>query len=277
MATLPDNKRSEKSMENKKLKQSSLCFLMLIISYTASAQVQNIPPMRQVLGTTGGTHTFTSGPIGSIDYTVGEVMVTTDSTASPFSSVKWLTQGFQQPEDNALRVEAVGVNSTCIGGNNGSANLSVINNSGTVTYSFNNSVFSTLSLFENLGPGTYDYIIKDGGATISGSVVITEDQAACDDKLKPYNGITPNGDGKNDYWQIDGITNFSSNDVSIYNRWGDLVWKTNNYNNTDEGKVWRGTNVSGNNLPDATYFYLIEATDILGKKAFRKGWVELTH
>lgn len=254
-------------MINKILKLSFLCLLTLGLHHTAAAQVQNVPPMRQVLGTAGGSGTF---PWGTIDYTVGEVMVTSDSTASPFSSVKWLTQGFQQPEDNAFSVEAVGVNSTCIGASNGSANLSVINNSGTVTYSWQNSAFGPEFLFEDLAPGTYSYVVKDGNFSIPGTVTITEDQVDCGAQLVIYKGITPNQDGHNDNWQIDGITNFKTNIVSIYNRWGDLVWTKKNYDN--EAVVWDGKNTKDSNLPDATYFYIIEA----GGKVY-KGWVELTH
>src|ERR1035437_1426224 len=141
-------------MINKKFKISTLCLLMLVMCYSIQAQVFDTVPMRQVIGTTGGSHTFTSGPIGSIDYTVGEVMVTTDSTTTPFSTVKWLTQGFQQPENNALSLEAIGVNSTCIGANNGSVNLAIINSSGTATYKWNNGAFGATHLFTNLGPGT---------------------------------------------------------------------------------------------------------------------------
>ncbi|MCE9538785.1 MAG: hypothetical protein K8R85_06160, partial [Bacteroidetes bacterium] len=63
-------------MIDKILKLLFLCILMLGLYHTTTAQVQNVPPMRQVLGTTGGSGTF---PWGTIDYTVGEVMVTSDS------------------------------------------------------------------------------------------------------------------------------------------------------------------------------------------------------
>ena len=252
-------------MVNKILKLSMLCFLLLM-DHITSAQVQNVPPMRQVLSSTGGSGVF---PWGTIDYTVGEVMVTTDSTASPFSSVKWLTQGFQQPDDNTLSVEAIGVNSTCIGANKGSANLSVVNSTGTVTYSWNNGPFSSKYLFEDLAPGTYPYTVKDTNFSISGTVIITEDQVDCGALLVIYKGITPNGDGVNENWQIDSITNFKINIVSIYNRWGDLVWTAKDYDN--ESVVWRGQNKKDSPLPDATYFYIIEA----GGKVY-KGWVELT-
>jgi gliding motility-associated-like protein len=58
--------------------------------------------------------------------------------------------------------------------------------------------------------------------------------------------------------------------VSIYNRWGDLVWSGKNYDNVNV--VWEGKNKNGQDLPDATYFYLVEIPD----KTY-KGWVELTH
>lgn len=258
-------------MTNKKFKISTLCLLLLILCNTIQAQVFDTVPMRQVISSTGGSHTFTSGPIGSIDYTVGEVMVTTDSaTTPPFSTVKWLTQGFQQPENNALSIEAVGVNSTCIGANNGSVNLAIINSSGTATYKWNNGAFGTTHLFTNLGPGTYSYTVQDANFSVSGTIDIIEEQVDCGSQLIVYKGITPNGDGHNDNWQIDGIKNFATNTVSIYNRWGDLVWSANNYDN--ESVVWDGKNKQEKPLPDATYFYIIEA----GGKQY-KGWVELTH
>ncbi|MGZ6520120.1 MAG: T9SS type B sorting domain-containing protein, partial [Bacteroidia bacterium] len=71
---------------------------------------------------------------------------------------------------------------------------------------------------------------------------------------------------------IDGITNIKENTVSIFNRWGDLVWNCDNYDNVTDGKVWKGKSNKNGELPDATYFYVINA----GGKTY-KGWVELTH
>jgi gliding motility-associated-like protein len=84
-----------------------------------------------------------------------------------------------------------------------------------------------------------------------------------------YSGITPNGDGVNDGWVIDGITFFSDNSVDIFNRWGNLVWYGDGYDNVNV--VWKGENTNGERLPDGTYFYIINIKD----RRF-KGWVELT-
>jgi gliding motility-associated-like protein len=91
-----------------------------------------------------------------------------------------------------------------------------------------------------------------------------------------YNGITPNGDGNNDTWFIDGIQSFPDNKISIFNRWGTKVWEGINYDNTKV--VWKGTNQSGQPLPDGTYYYIVELYDTDGSVLYsRSKWVEVTH
>ncbi len=232
--------------------------------------------MRQVLSTTGGTGTLASG--ATIDYTVGETIIPTFSSGSPFT-IKTLTQGFQQPE-NVLSVTEVSTNSTCLGANNGTISLNAVSNSGTVlVYTWSPTIAGATNTVSNLAPGTYFYTVTDTSTTfsVSNSVTITEDAVSCVTiELTFYSGLTPNGDGNNDTWVIDGITAFPENEVSIFNRWGELVWNGKNYDNT--AVVWNGTRNKNNRLgntallPDATYFYVVEA----GGKNY-KGWIELTH
>jgi gliding motility-associated-like protein len=68
-------------------------------------------------------------------------------------------------------------------------------------------------------------------------------------------GISPNGDGDNDTWMIQGIENFPKARVSVYNSLGDDVFTAlNGYNND-----WRGDfNNSGDPLPSGPYFYTID-------------------
>lgn len=241
-----------------------ILFFFILLQLTLAAQLQ--PNPRQVLGSTGGSNT---APWGTVDYTVGEVMVTTYTPGSPFT-IKTLTQGFQQPDD-VLGVTEASVNSTCIGANNGSIALTPLNAHGPLTYLWTPAVAGDTSIAANLAPGTYQYIISDGIDSINGTVIILEDQVKCKEIIfNFYTGITPNGDGNNDTWIIDSIIYFPDNMVSIYNRWGDLVWAAKHYDNV--GVVWDGTNRSGKQLPDATYFYLVEV-----KNDKYKGWVELTH
>jgi gliding motility-associated-like protein len=65
-------------------------------------------------------------------------------------------------------------------------------------------------------------------------------------------GITPNGDGKNDTWQLEYITQFPNPVVEIYNRWGQLVYRSEGYLEN-----WDGTD-GDKDLPVGTYYYIID-------------------
>ena len=74
-----------------------------------------------------------------------------------------------------------------------------------------------------------------------------------------YNAISPNGDIKNPNFilrYIEVLAETQKNKVSIYNRWGDVVWEGVDYNNTS--MVFSGLNNNGGELPSGTYFYKIE-------------------
>ncbi|HZY79370.1 MAG TPA: gliding motility-associated C-terminal domain-containing protein [Cyclobacteriaceae bacterium] len=77
--------------------------------------------------------------------------------------------------------------------------------------------------------------------------------------VKIYDAISPGSDGKNDVFFIENIDILEKtrvNHVSIYNRWGDLVWEGNNYNNTSV--VFKGKSKNDGDLPSGTYFYKIQ-------------------
>lgn len=65
------------------------------------------------------------------------------------------------------------------------------------------------------------------------------------------NTFTPNSDGINDFWEIDRIAEFPRADVIIYDRWGQVVFKSIGYSTP-----WDGTR-NGTTLPTATYYYYI--------------------
>lgn len=73
--------------------------------------------------------------------------------------------------------------------------------------------------------------------------------------IKFPDGITPNGDGKNDVWIIDFIEQFPNNVVEIYNRWGELLFHADGYQ-----QDWNGT-YNGEELPIGTYYYVIELNE----------------
>jgi gliding motility-associated-like protein len=90
-----------------------------------------------------------------------------------------------------------------------------------------------------------------------------------------FNGISKNGDGQNDSFEISCIEDFPNNRVKIFNRAGTLVYTARGYNNSDisfNGVSNEGISIMGTELPDGTYFYIIDKGD--GSKP-RTGYLEL--
>ena len=65
-------------------------------------------------------------------------------------------------------------------------------------------------------------------------------------------GFSPNNDGINDFFVINGAQDYPNNELRIYNRWGNLVYSKKNYDNTWDGKWIQDTAP----VPDGTYFYV---------------------
>ncbi|OXB03354.1 hypothetical protein B0A81_18665 [Flavobacterium plurextorum] len=81
-----------------------------------------------------------------------------------------------------------------------------------------------------------------------------------------FNAVSPNGDNKNDYFKISGLTECASeNTIEIYNRWGVKVYETSNYGSNDnffKGYSEGRTTISKNELlPAGTYFYILYLKD----------------
>ncbi|WP_425393158.1 gliding motility-associated C-terminal domain-containing protein [Ekhidna sp.] len=80
--------------------------------------------------------------------------------------------------------------------------------------------------------------------------------------MKIADAFSPNGDGKNDEWVIEGIENYPDNKVSIFNRWGVKVFEIDGYDNNS--KVWRGqinANLGTTDAPFSTYYFIIDLKD----------------
>jgi gliding motility-associated-like protein len=95
-------------------------------------------------------------------------------------------------------------------------------------------------------PDTLTYTICNQAGCDTATVQVT---VICD-KIKVYSGFSPNNDGVNDFFVIEGAENFAKNTLTIYNRWGTAVLDTKGYKN-DWGGNW-----DGKALPDGTYFYI---------------------
>lgn len=75
--------------------------------------------------------------------------------------------------------------------------------------------------------------------------------------LEITNTFTPNGDGKNDTWQIPPLENYPNCLVQIFSRWGQLMYQTSGYS---EKKAWDGK-TGGRDVEAGVYFYVIDLRD----------------
>lgn len=88
-------------------------------------------------------------------------------------------------------------------------------------------------------------------------------------------GFSPNNDGTNDVFTITCIEDYPNAKLQIYNRYGTLVYKNNNYLNTWDGRPNTGIlHKDEKRLPVGTYFYVLEHKD-LPKQSI--GWVYLNY
>ena len=85
----------------------------------------------------------------------------------------------------------------------------------------------------------------------------TETPQLADDGIQVHQGVSPNGDGINDFLQIDNISQYPDNKLMIMNRNGQLVFETRGYNNNS--KVFDGhSNKNGQMQLPGTYFYQLD-------------------
>jgi len=111
------------------------------------------------------------------------------------------------------------------------------------------------------GADQIKYELCGTGGCVNAVIYITVD---CQN-LVVHNAFSPNSDGVNDNFVIENIELYPNNDLQIFNRWGTQVLNIKGYKND-----WNG-NWNGNNLPDGTYFYILN--DGEGNKT--TGYIEL--
>ena len=101
----------------------------------------------------------------------------------------------------------------------------------------------------------YTVTIKDEfGCTATATVTVS---VICD-TLDIPNGFSPNNDGTNDTFVIDGIDGYPGNVLFIYNRWGNLVYKKKEYANEWDGRSNVNGVIFGEELPNGTYYYILD-------------------
>jgi gliding motility-associated-like protein len=109
---------------------------------------------------------------------------------------------------------------------------------------------STRPTFAARFPGAYRvFVIDENGCQTTDSVSVK--RGTCPATIIPPNVFSPNGDGVNDTWVIDGLQYFTNCKVSIFSRLSALIFKSTGYNQPWDGRY------NGQNVPAGTYYYII--------------------
>ncbi len=113
-------------------------------------------------------------------------------------------------------------------------------------------VYKNDGFFENISPGTHTFYIRDKG----GCGIVSYRFSIIDYPLF----FTPNNDGLNDFWKINGFdTSFYTEAIiQIFNRFGVLLHVV-----QIDSEGWNGT-YEGKKMPSNTYWYKVKLTDING-------------
>ena len=158
---------------------------------------------------------------------------------------------------------------------NGATTPNVVTNpaNGTVVVNLDGSIeYRPNTGFEGIDTFVYEICNADGCASATVTIDVVN-------KIVPYNGMSVDGDGKNDYFYIGGIERYPNNVVRIYNRWGVKVFEVEGYDNIT--RVFRGisngrvTIEQAEKLPQGTYYYVIEYYDSNNNKESLVGWLYL--
>ncbi|MBI5541402.1 MAG: gliding motility-associated C-terminal domain-containing protein [Bacteroidia bacterium] len=203
-----------------------------------------------VINTNGGTPPYTYAWTGGISDSIatglsaGVYTVTiTDSHMCDTVSIVTLFD----PLSFVISDTAIGLDAN----NMGYITLTVTGGQLPYTYLWSNG--NTNASNTNLPAG--DYIITITDANTCAMV----DTFTIDIPLEIPTVITPNGDGKNDDFEIIGIAGYSDVSIEIFNRWGDVLFSFNGtgMEYTDAAKRWNGI-FNGNDLPMGGYVYIVK-------------------
>lgn len=180
-----------------------------------------------------------------------------------------VTKSFEVKEPTAVTVQIQSINAT--EGCNGQVLALAKGGVKPYTYRWNAPVTSGDSIVKSLCPGEYFVQVTDSRGCKStpevSAIEVKDRRLPCMDIRSV---ISPDGDGSNETFLINCIQEFPGNKIFIYNRWGQLVFQAENYNND-----WNGTTQSGEQLPEGAYYYILDYKNAEGKEIQAKGSITL--
>jgi gliding motility-associated-like protein len=161
------------------------------------------------------------------------------------------------PQPDSLKANLTFGNPSCPDDYNGWAIVEP--EGGTENYSVlwngpGNGMGSTNPTLIDLGPGLYRVQVQDANyCEVVDTAILVSDAMTC---LNIPTAFTPNADGFNDQWRIEGMEYYPEATIRIFNRWGELVYETENYFD----RPWDGR-YKGKVVPVDSYHFIISFTN----------------
>ncbi|MBI5541681.1 MAG: choice-of-anchor L domain-containing protein [Bacteroidia bacterium] len=154
----------------------------------------------------------------------------------------------------ALTISTSFINPTFFNSTDGAA--TVYTNGGTLPYSYSWSTGQTTQIITSIGNGLYIVTVTDfNNCNEIDTILIDVPELP----VEIPTVITPNGDGKNDDFEITNILGYSDISVEIFNRWGDKIFSFtgSGLEYTTSSNRWNGTR-KGKDLPMGSYIFIIK-------------------
>jgi len=139
-----------------------------------------------------------------------------------------------------------------------------------------------LEQWVNLGNANFTGDLDNG--EITSDAIIPDDYVVLtfgtsniilDGDLEVFTAVSPNGDGFNDTFVIQGLVQFPDNELFVYNRWGVLVYNRKAYHEVQQtAEAFRGisegraTIAKGELLPEGTYYYVLNVQGIKDRAGY---------
>lgn len=147
-----------------------------------------------------------------------------------------------------------------------SPNTSTVNNTGgsanylNIVYEWSVGELALVESFINK-----EYILNNGLLQTQKIALLSIQNIS---QIIPNNILTPNGDGDNDIWIIEDIKQYPENEILVFDRAGQQVFYSKNYQNNWDGKI------EGKTLNEGAYYFVIKITDGM-KSEIKKGYLTI--
>jgi gliding motility-associated-like protein len=162
-----------------------------------------------------------------------------------------LTDNVTIGDSDSLVITVDITHESCDGFADGTIVTAMVGGSPPYTYTWNNG--AATAAIADLAAGTYTVTVQDAvGCQVHDLIPLLAENVDC---ITIPTAISPNGDGANDTWMIEGLDLYPDAEVEIYNRWGALLFSEKGYQHD-----WGGT-FQDEALPAGVYYFVVKVSE----------------